>query len=179
MSARLVLVCDVCGACTDDHYAHPLPDARFRARATGWTHRRRSSGGSRNKPGSDRQWVDLCPEHTYSMGTTEPIRGTWRRTEVTAIEPEPLQPRRRGRPRKNPEPRTRPTVRYEDGQGPYRLYTSIATAMREQGAGRGTLEQLRRGMFAPGVDFLDVAGRWATVETEERHDDISNTGGDG
>jgi hypothetical protein len=177
MSARIVLVCDVCGVCTDDHYSYPLPDARFRARATGWTRRRKSSGGHRNKPGPERQWADLCPEHTYDMGNiTEPIRGTWRRTEVKVTDPEPLRKRPRGRPPKPPglPISSRPSVRYEEGQGPYRLYTSIAHALRAQGVARGTLEQLRRGMFAPGANFLDVANRWAHVERQ--HEDSISSG---
>ena len=175
MTARIVLVCDVCGAVTDDHYAHPLPDARFRARALGWTRRRKSSGGQKNKPGPDRLWADLCPEHTYALDrVTEPIRGTWRVRPVAGLDPAP-HPLRRGRPPKHTDRIIRPTVRYEDGDGPYRLYTSMVAAYRERGTGRGTIERLRREMFAPGVDFLAVAARWAIVETEE-HDNNGTSG---
>lgn len=158
MTARLVLVCDVCGAVTDDHYAHPVADARFRARATGWTRRRHI------RKNGDRLFADLCPEHTYGLGfLTEPIAGKWKR--VRPNQPEDPQPLTPGIVADDNFGQV--TVTYQDGSGPYRLYTSLVEALRAAGAGRGTLERVRREMFAPGADFLVTAGRWATVETEE------------
>jgi len=160
MTARLVFVCDVCGAVTDDHYAHPVNDARFRARATGWTYRRKSSGGHHNQPGPDRLWVDLCPEHTYELGLAQaPLKNaTW------LLRKEPVALRS---PKPDPATEYGARVTYSAGDGPYRLYTQLVSELRSAGAGRGTTEQLRREMFAPGADFLSVARTWATVETEE------------
>ena len=160
MTARLVLVCDVCGAVTDDHYAHPVADARFRARATGWTRRRHI------RKNGDRLFVDLCPEHTYDLGfVQEPVmHAPWKR-------PRPVQP-------SDPQPLTERTLgkrlRYEtdvvihhDGDGPYRLYAQLARTLRAAGADRGTIEQIRREMFAPGADWLRTAAMWANIKTEE------------
>lgn len=182
MVARLVFVCDVCGAVTDDHYATPVRDARFRARALGWTCRRWSRGGSKNKPGPDRMRVDLCPEHTYDMGLVqEPIRGRWSAGGVA--DPRPIRPPRPLRTTDEAQSPPRVTVTYKAGDGPYRLYTSILAAHKQLGTPRGTTEQIRREMFAPGVDFLSVAARWAIVETEHGNEatdnDESHHGGPG
>jgi len=170
MTARLVLVCDVCGAVTDDHYAHPVADARFRARATGWTRRRHV------RKNGDRLFADLCPEHTYHLGfLTEPIVGKWKRIRPTQPEgPMPLAP-------VTVVERNFEDIRvtYQDGSGPYRLYTTLAAALRAAGAGRGTLEQVRREMFAPGADFLRTAERWAKVETEEPDGEVQGDDGEG
>jgi hypothetical protein len=173
MSVRLVLICDVCGAVSDDHYAHPVNDARFRARHTGWAHRRKSSGGSKNKPGPDRRYVDLCPEHTYAMGLlTEPIRDKRLRSDKPT--PEPLHP-----PTQDLHVYPELNIVYQSGEGPYRLYTRLAHAMRDHGADRGTLERLRRGMFASGADLLAVAQRWVTVKTETEEGYEQDNGGAG
>jgi hypothetical protein len=170
MVARFILVCDVCGAITDDHYPYPVARARRRARALGFTYRRVATtpGDYRGSHASyHRFWVDLCGECTYTYDGRAPIHGapwTKRRGKFnTDGDAEPMHP---------VEPT--PSIRYDDvvvvyvgGQGPYRLYTALVRQLREKGISRSQLERLRREMFANGADFLDVAGRWVTIEQQE------------
>ena len=170
MTARLVLVCDVCGAITDDHYPYPVARARRLARAVGFHYRRIATTPGNYRGGHasyHRYYVDLCAEHTYELGLTKsPIHGApWvkRAGKFTHGEPEPMEPI-------EPEPHVRfphVTVTYEDGAGPYRLYTALVAQLRPAGISRSQLERLRREMFAPGADFLEVAQRWANIKTEE------------
>jgi hypothetical protein len=61
-------------------------------------------------------------------------------------------------------PRSEPLTT-EVGAGPYRLYTLIVRALRARDVTRSQLERLRREMFAPGADFLEVAARGVTLDT--------------
>jgi hypothetical protein len=181
VTARLVLVCDVCGAITDDHYPYPVARARRLARAVGFHYRRISTtpGNYRGAHASyHRLYVDLCAEHTYELGLNRsPIQrvGNWRNRGAPA---EPMQPM-------EPEPQKRftdATVVYEEGAGPYRLYRLLVEALRPLGITRSQLERLRREMFAAGADCVEVGNRWALVKTEdtdESEEDRPRGGGAG
>lgn len=167
MSARFVLVCDVCGAITDDHYPYPVARARRLARALGFHYRRMATrpGDYRGSNASyKRMYVDLCPEHIYAFefGNREPLQHSSDRYRKHGPDPQPMQPLA-------PEPHKRfaeVTVTYQEGDGPYRLYTELVGKLREHGITRPQLERLRREMFAPEASFVEVADRWAIIETE-------------
>lgn len=169
MTARFVLVCDVCGAITDDHYPYPVARARKLARALGYHYRKKAttSGDYRaSDPSYHRFYVDLCPEHTYSFDLNRvPVRmADWRsRWHRDGPDPQPMHPQ-------GPEPVIRydnVAVTYQYGEGPYRLYADLVRQLREAGVTRAQLERLRREMFAPGAEFLKVAAQWAVIDTEE------------
>jgi hypothetical protein len=174
MTARFVLVCDVCGAVSDDHYPYPVARARTWARATGWSYRKVSTtpGDYAGHHASyHRYQVDLCPEHTYEFTLRGPHQReewnrNWQRRQSRwhrdGEGPEPLQPIQ-------PEPHIRyDTVQvvYVGGQGPYKLYTALAQQLKGAGITRSQLERLRREMFAPDADFVTVAARWADIQTD-------------
>lgn len=177
MTQRFVLICDACGAMTDDHYPYPVSRARLMAQGIGWRYRRKTFGGSKERPNlSNRFWADLCPEHTYEFGIwSEPVRPTKRdRTGPKAI---------------HPQTDIGDHIQFPDVQllldfeeGPYRVYRTIVQAIRPAGATPRQLEQLRREFFAPAARPVEVAGRWVTVvpDTEaENHDNDTESQLDG
>jgi hypothetical protein len=171
MTARFVLVCDVCGAITDDHYPYPVDRARKLARSLGFRYRKlaTTSGDYRASEASyHRVWLDVCPECMYVVPglDREPVQlADWRsKWHKHGEDPQPMHA-------VEPEPHVRHAdivVTYEYGEGPYRLYTAVAQALRGHGVSRAPMERLRREMFAPGADFVQVAARWVTVTTEEQ-----------
>jgi hypothetical protein len=172
MSARFVLVCDVCGAITDDHYPYPVARARTLARALGFHYRKVATTPGNYRAGEasyNRVWLDLCAECMYAIPglDREPVRlaewnSRWRKRGTAPMAMHPIEP--------NLHTHYDIDVACQRGQGPYRVYTALAQRLREHGVTRGQLERLRREMFAADADFIAVAQGWVNVITEEEAD---------